>query len=74
MGVLALRLLMSWRRPFRSLFPGTKLAIGPPIEEGFYYDFDVEKPFSDEDLARIEKRMTEIMAGKHRFQREDDFA
>jgi threonyl-tRNA synthetase len=39
------------------LFPGTKLAIGPPIEEGWYYDFDVEKPFSEEDLAKIEKRM-----------------
>lgn len=44
------------------LFPGTKLAIGPPIAEGWYYDFDVEKPFTPEDLERIEKKMAEIIA------------
>lgn len=55
----------------QDLFPGTKLAIGPPIDEGFYYDFDVEKPFTDEDLARIEKRMAEIVAGSYKFERED---
>lgn len=55
----------------QDLFPGTKLAIGPPIEEGFYYDFDAEKPFTDEDLARIEKRMSEIVAGNHKFEREE---
>ncbi len=43
------------------LFPGTKLAIGPPIDEGWYYDFEVKQPFSPEDLERIEKRMEEIV-------------
>jgi threonyl-tRNA synthetase len=52
------------------LFPGTKLAIGPPIEEGWYYDFDVEKPFSEEDLAKIEKRMAEIIKADHSFEKE----
>jgi len=46
----------------QELFPGVKLAIGPPIEEGWYYDFDVDHPFSPEDLERIEKRMAEIVA------------
>ncbi len=55
----------------QDLFPGTKLAIGPPIDEGFYYDFDAEKPFTDEDLVRIEKRMAEIVAGNHKFEREE---
>ncbi len=54
----------------QDLFPGTKLAIGPPIDEGFYYDFDVEKPFSEEDLRRIEERMAEIVAGDFRFEKE----
>ena len=39
------------------LFPEAKLTIGPPIENGFYYDFDVERPFTQEDLAKIEKEM-----------------
>ncbi len=43
------------------LHPDAKLAIGPPIDEGFYYDFDVETPFSPEDLEKIEKRMGEII-------------
>lgn len=42
------------------LFPNTKLAIGPATADGFYYDFDVEKPFTADDLAAIEKKMTEI--------------
>jgi threonyl-tRNA synthetase len=46
----------------QELFPEAKLAIGPPIEEGWYYDFEVEKPFSPEDLEKIEKRMAEIIA------------
>ena len=50
------------------LFPGTKLAIGPPIDEGWYYDFDVDQTFSDEDLAKIEKRMAEIIKANHPFQ------
>jgi len=43
------------------LFPGTKVAIGPSIEDGFYYDFDREAPFAPEDLARIEDKMAEIV-------------
>lgn len=41
------------------LFPEAKLAIGPPIDEGFYYDFEVERPFTPEDLEKIEERMRE---------------
>ena len=43
------------------LFPGVKLAIGPPIENGFYYDFQVARPFQPDDLDRVEKRMQEIV-------------
>ncbi|MFQ5608306.1 MAG: threonine--tRNA ligase [Candidatus Zixiibacteriota bacterium] len=53
------------------LFPQVKLAIGPPINEGFYYDFEVEKPFSPEDLERIEKNMAAIVAEKAPFTRAD---
>ncbi len=53
------------------LFPGTKFAIGPAIEEGFYYDFDVEKPFTPEDLERIEKRMAEIIKANTPFVRSE---
>jgi threonyl-tRNA synthetase len=53
------------------LFPGTKLAIGPPIDEGFYYDFDAPQPFTDEDLVKIEKRMREIIKGNHKFERDE---
>ncbi len=45
----------------KRLYPDAKLAIGPAIENGFYYDFDVEKPFSPEDLAAIEKEMEKII-------------
>lgn len=45
----------------QNLFPGVKLAIGPSIEEGFYYDFDMPKPFEPEDLVKIEQRMKEIV-------------
>ena len=44
------------------LFPETKLGIGPPIETGFYYDFQRDTPFSPEDLEKIEKKMWEIQA------------
>lgn len=43
------------------LFPGVKIAIGPTIKDGFYYDFDPQKPFIPEDLEKIEKRMREIV-------------
>jgi len=45
----------------QELFPQAKLAIGPPIDEGWYYDFDVEKPFSPDDLTGIEERMSDII-------------
>ena len=50
-------------------FPSTKLGIGPPIKDGFYYDFDVERPFTPEDLAALEKRMVEIIKAGQRFVR-----
>ncbi|MFH1541106.1 MAG: threonine--tRNA ligase [Elusimicrobiota bacterium] len=49
------------------LFVDVKLAIGPTIEDGFYYDFDTSKPFTPEDLEKIENRMKEIVAGNHKF-------
>ena len=42
------------------LFPGTKVAIGPSIEEGFYYDFDRKEPFTVDDLSKIEEKMHEL--------------
>ncbi len=42
------------------LYPGAKLGIGPPIENGFYYDFDLPQPIGEEDLPRIEERMRQI--------------
>ena len=44
----------------QELFPGTRLGIGPPVENGFYYDFDPERPFTPEDLTALEKKMQEI--------------
>jgi threonyl-tRNA synthetase len=51
----------------QELFPGTKLTIGPPIEDGFYYDFDSEHRFVPDDLPKIEKRMRQIVEGNHAF-------
>ncbi len=45
----------------KQLFPQAKLAIGPSIEEGFYYDFDLDRPFTPEDLVKIEKKMAELV-------------
>ncbi|MFQ5894516.1 MAG: threonine--tRNA ligase [Nitrospinota bacterium] len=45
----------------RDLFPGAKLTIGPPLTDGFFYDIDYERPFTPEDLERIEARMREIV-------------
>ncbi len=53
----------------QDLYPEAKLGIGPPIENGFYYDFDVPRPFHPEDLERIEKRMREIVKAGQRFSR-----
>src|SRR5215469_13577838 len=51
----------------QELFPGTKLTIGPPVEDGFYYDFDSPHRFVPEDLEKIEKRMRQIVEGNHPF-------
>ncbi|MFC0598718.1 threonine--tRNA ligase [Streptomyces palmae] len=53
----------------QELFPEAKLGIGPPIRDGFYYDFDVDKPFHPDDLKRIEKKMQEIQKRGQRFAR-----
>ncbi|WP_016699979.1 threonine--tRNA ligase [Actinoalloteichus spitiensis] len=53
----------------QQLFPEAKLGIGPPVKDGFYYDFDVERPFTPEDLRALEKRMKQIIKGSQRFSR-----
>ncbi|GAA2444316.1 threonine--tRNA ligase [Streptomyces mauvecolor] len=53
----------------QELHPEAKLGIGPPVRDGFYYDFDVEKPFTPEDLKAIEKKMQEIQKRGQRFSR-----
>ncbi|MFE3544458.1 threonine--tRNA ligase [Nocardia sp. NPDC059177] len=50
-------------------FPEAKLGIGPPIKDGFYYDFRVDRPFTPEDLAKLESRMKKIVKGAQRFSR-----
>ncbi|WP_316575449.1 threonine--tRNA ligase [Nocardia canadensis] len=50
-------------------FPDAKLGIGPPIKDGFYYDFRVDRPFTPEDLAKLESRMKKIIKGAQRFSR-----
>ena len=50
-------------------FEDAKLGIGPPIKDGFYYDFDVETPFTPEDLKQLEKRMQQIIKSGQRFSR-----
>ncbi len=54
----------------KELFPQAKLAIGPPIEDGFYYDFDIGRPFTPEDLQRIEDKMRELAARNQAIARE----
>lgn len=53
----------------KNLYPNTKLAIGPSIENGFYYDFDVEVPFQPDDLQKIEKEMARIIKLNEREER-----
>jgi threonyl-tRNA synthetase len=53
----------------QDLFPGTLLGIGPPVEDGFYYDFLPSRPFTPDDLTAIEKRMGEIIKAAQRFAR-----
>ncbi|MFJ1705192.1 threonine--tRNA ligase [Kitasatospora sp. NPDC088346] len=53
----------------QEIFPEAKLGIGPPIKDGFYYDFDVEKPFHPDDIKAIEKKMQEIIKRGQKFSR-----
>src|SRR6266850_333108 len=55
----------------RQLFPQAKIGFGPPIEDGFYYDFEVERPFAPEDLEAIEKKMEEVVKADYPFVREE---
>jgi threonyl-tRNA synthetase len=52
------------------MFPNGKIAIGPPIEDGFYYDFELPRSLTPEDLEKLEKRMREIIKGQHPFIKE----
>jgi threonyl-tRNA synthetase len=52
-------------------FPGTKLAFGPPIDDGFYYDFLLPRPISEDDFPALEKQMRRIIAEGQEFVRED---
>jgi threonyl-tRNA synthetase len=54
----------------RDLFPGAGIGFGPPIEDGFYYDFEVPRPFTPDDLERIEARMGEVAQADYPFVRE----
>ncbi len=55
----------------QDLFPDVKVTIGPPIENGFYYDFDREQPFTPDELEKIEDRMHEIISEDQRFERQE---
>src|SRR5213076_606544 len=55
----------------RQLFPHAKIGFGPPIEDGFYYDFAVDRPFGPEDLEAIEKKMVEVVKADYPFVREE---
>jgi len=54
----------------KRVFPDAKVTIGPAVDDGFYYDFDVEKPFTDDDLARIEREMAAVVSENAPFVRE----
>src|ERR671923_568763 len=53
------------------LFPDAKYAIGPPIVDGFYYDFDLPRPLTEDDLERLEREMADIAASDQPFVREE---
>jgi threonyl-tRNA synthetase len=55
----------------KKLFPGVRITIGPAIEDGFYYDFDYERAFTEDDLAKIEEEMAKIVKAKQPFVREE---
>ncbi len=52
------------------MFPEAKYTIGPPVENGFYYDFDLPRTLTPEDLQQLEKRMRQVIAGRHKFERQ----
>ncbi|MFQ6045017.1 MAG: threonine--tRNA ligase [Gemmatimonadales bacterium] len=54
----------------RQIFPDAQIGFGPPIQDGFYYDFDVGRPFTPDDLSEIEARMREVAEADHPFVRE----
>ena len=54
----------------REIFPGAGIGFGPPIEDGFYYDFQVDRPFTPEDLERVERAMQEVVRRDYPFTRE----
>ena len=54
----------------KTLYPDVQVTIGPPIENGFYYDFSKKEPFTPEDLIKIEKKMSEIIDRNEQFERE----
>src|SRR5437762_4383663 len=51
----------------RQLFPQAQIGFGPPIEDGFYYDFDIGRPFTPEDIAAIERKMGEVVKADYPF-------
>src|SRR5881394_1915992 len=55
----------------RQLFPKAQIGFGPPIEDGFYYDFDIGRPFTPEDIDAIEKKMAEVTKSDYAFVREE---
>lgn len=55
----------------QQLYPGTKVTIGPAIDTGFYYDFDMPKPMTEDDLPAVEKKMAELMAAGDAFVRRE---
>src|SRR5919106_2493608 len=55
----------------RRLYPGVKIAIGPPIENGFYYDFEFPEPIHEEDLGRIEAEIGRELAEGRRWRRQE---
>lgn len=70
-GLLALRHTASHilAHAVKRLYPNAKLSIGPPTDEGFYYDFYVEKPFTPEDLKRIEEEMKKIIEEDYKLEK-----
>ncbi|RLD14238.1 MAG: threonine--tRNA ligase, partial [Caldiserica bacterium] len=61
--------ILAWA--VKSLFKGAKLGIGPSIKNGFYYDFLVEKPFTPEDIEKIENKMRELLTREYKFEKEE---